>query len=360
MAAELHAQIASIVEVLANAAVSEICKAVEDGYTAVNLEMSRSVRENECLRRRVRLLELQVSRYRAEQRLKATEAPGTGRLLPGGRALQAHGSSLQNRTRFLNRPQSKSQDQDQDQEDQDQDQEAVTTKTEAAERDEDSDIIIVKVESRASYQVDKNPPTSTAQTCDTQAQSSSQSELSAGTQAPPLSGSVCEKELRFSHTQNASSKDAILGFCDVLTAANQPQANQPQANQPQANTQSNSNPSNPHCENPKAFQRTFHKPLGIDTPKTKRFLCSKCPRRFEHELELFVHLKNHARQKEACGICGKAFACRSQLKVHQNVHTGERPFQCSVCHTPFSHPSNLLRHLKRKHQVHKTSTANAL
>ena len=87
-ASELHSQIASIVEVLANSAVAEICKAVEDGYAVVNLEMSRGLKENECLRKRVRLLELQVSRYRAEQRLKGLEGTASSRVFPGVRLLR--------------------------------------------------------------------------------------------------------------------------------------------------------------------------------------------------------------------------------------------------------------------------------
>uniref|UniRef100_A0AAQ6IF15 C2H2-type domain-containing protein n=1 Tax=Anabas testudineus TaxID=64144 RepID=A0AAQ6IF15_ANATE len=45
----------------------------------------------------------------------------------------------------------------------------------------------------------------------------------------------------------------------------------------------------------------------------------------------------------------KSFVCQSQLDIHRNVHTGERPFSCSVCNRRFSHPSNLKRHQKIQH-----------
>ncbi|XP_055765619.1 uncharacterized protein LOC129841391 isoform X2 [Salvelinus fontinalis] len=62
-----HTQIASIMEVLANAAVSEICKLVDDDYAVIRLEMSQSQKENRALRRKLQLLELKVARERAER-----------------------------------------------------------------------------------------------------------------------------------------------------------------------------------------------------------------------------------------------------------------------------------------------------
>ncbi|XP_064782363.1 zinc finger protein 347-like isoform X1 [Oncorhynchus masou masou] len=59
-----HTQIASIMEVLANAAVAEICKVVDDEYTVFRLEITQSQKENRALRRKLQLLELKVSRER--------------------------------------------------------------------------------------------------------------------------------------------------------------------------------------------------------------------------------------------------------------------------------------------------------
>ncbi|XP_071025785.1 uncharacterized protein [Oncorhynchus clarkii lewisi] len=59
-----HTQIASIMEVLANAAVSEICKLVDNDYTVFRLEITQSQKENRALRRKLQLLELKGSRER--------------------------------------------------------------------------------------------------------------------------------------------------------------------------------------------------------------------------------------------------------------------------------------------------------
>uniref|UniRef100_A0A4W5L945 C2H2-type domain-containing protein n=1 Tax=Hucho hucho TaxID=62062 RepID=A0A4W5L945_9TELE len=62
-----HTQIASIMEVLANAAVAEICKLVDDDYAVFRLEITQRQKENGALRRKLQLLELKVSRERAER-----------------------------------------------------------------------------------------------------------------------------------------------------------------------------------------------------------------------------------------------------------------------------------------------------
>ncbi|XP_031683991.1 zinc finger protein 777-like isoform X4 [Oncorhynchus kisutch] len=62
-----HTQIASIMEVLANAAVAEICKVVDDDYAVFRLEITQSKKESRGLRRKLQLLELKVARERAER-----------------------------------------------------------------------------------------------------------------------------------------------------------------------------------------------------------------------------------------------------------------------------------------------------
>ncbi|KAM9530791.1 uncharacterized protein ACWYII_042336 isoform 1-T1 [Salvelinus alpinus] len=59
-----HTQIASIMEVLANAAVAEICKVVDDDYEVFRLEITQGQKENRALRRKLQLLEMKVSRER--------------------------------------------------------------------------------------------------------------------------------------------------------------------------------------------------------------------------------------------------------------------------------------------------------
>ncbi|KAG7455339.1 hypothetical protein MATL_G00255590 [Megalops atlanticus] len=65
-----HSQLTSIMEVLAKAAVAEICKIVDDGYAVLRLEISRSEKENQTLKRKLQMLEVMVARGYADGGLR--------------------------------------------------------------------------------------------------------------------------------------------------------------------------------------------------------------------------------------------------------------------------------------------------
>ncbi|XP_031692495.1 uncharacterized protein LOC116376441 isoform X1 [Oncorhynchus kisutch] len=77
-----HTQIASIMEVLSNAAVSEICKLVDDDYAVFRLEITQSQKENRGLRRKLQLLELKVARERV-----LASRPSSVKILDGYRGI---------------------------------------------------------------------------------------------------------------------------------------------------------------------------------------------------------------------------------------------------------------------------------
>ncbi|XP_061110341.1 zinc finger and SCAN domain-containing protein 2-like [Conger conger] len=66
-----HAQLTSIMEVLTKAAISEICELVDDGYAILHLEISRSQKEIESLKRKLRLTELRAARGSWDRRRAA-------------------------------------------------------------------------------------------------------------------------------------------------------------------------------------------------------------------------------------------------------------------------------------------------
>jgi hypothetical protein len=54
-------------------------------------------------------------------------------------------------------------------------------------------------------------------------------------------------------------------------------------------------------------------------------------------------------KKHHCDTCPMQFERPSNLKVHQRIHTGARPFICPECEKDFTTASNMTRHRKRIH-----------
>jgi len=54
-------------------------------------------------------------------------------------------------------------------------------------------------------------------------------------------------------------------------------------------------------------------------------------------------------KKHHCDTCPMQFERPSNLKVHQRIHTGARPFVCAECGRDFTTASNMTRHRRRIH-----------
>ncbi|XP_040892975.1 zinc finger protein 316-like [Toxotes jaculatrix] len=70
-----QAQIASIIEILANSAVAEICKLVDDGYAALRSQMEqereKSEKENDVLRQKLRDMDVKMRSYERRMRRRS-------------------------------------------------------------------------------------------------------------------------------------------------------------------------------------------------------------------------------------------------------------------------------------------------
>ena len=83
----------------------------------------------------------------------------------------------------------------------------------------------------------------------------------------------------------------------------------------------------------------------------KRHECKVCGVRKGNESKLRRHELSHLGGQFQCSFCPKKLYDQDTLTAHERQHTGEKPFECSLCSASFTSKKGLGAHRRGAHKI---------
>ncbi|CAN9503042.1 unnamed protein product [Ophioblennius macclurei] len=404
-----HSQLTSIMEALAKAAVAEICELVDDSYAVLQLEISRSHKENEALRRKLELIESIIARgNRGHAEMLdyggPVEEEGGGELvdftlehtLPAGLSHKQLKLSTLRRCGLLSGPDASTEATEGD-----------SSATSAEEQQSSQDIVLIKEETTKEEVTDnlatndlllnENGTEMLPSQADDSDEGPSGIRLSASAaDVRPWDQSSNELSEHLEHQESRSMPSSPAGPAGT-TDSNSPDVVFDLAAESDGPSPSAAQTVKPFLlrsgESPASLPGTSELKRGISMISSRHYdaeldLCSSWssqglpsmvpvhhrsylkpdhrptliekasdlnPASFPLALSFSssrldpLDLNRYCRDRRfVCSYCGKCFTSSRSLETHVRVHTGERPYSCAQCGKRFTQSG----HLKTHQSVH--------
>ncbi|XP_057713099.1 zinc finger and SCAN domain-containing protein 22 [Corythoichthys intestinalis] len=341
--ATFQSQLAAIMEALTRAAVAEICELVDDSYAVFQMEINRSRKENDELRRKLELIESIVARGGVSVNVgessaavvPATESPEDRKEEPGDVHVQSSDEVDRSPPGCLSSGPTAEEDASAE--------DVFFVKREVASDDDEY--------CREPF-VDEDGAEQTQAHNRTLAASSSPDgnywelkTIAADVSAQPVY--VSDGEISPSRKSSVSA----VGSPNHVVALRGTRPDRDSAGADPGPPGVPAHPRRPMSERDAAFPPTD----AVDRQqffRVRRYACNYCGKWFSSARGLETHVRVHTGERPySCEQCGKRFTQSGHLKTHQSVHTGERPFACQYCDKRFAGKQNLQIHLRKNHPL---------
>ena len=95
------------------------------------------------------------------------------------------------------------------------------------------------------------------------------------------------------------------------------------------------------------LKRHLYRKHGEGDPK----LCPQCGYSGPTARDMKEHMLCHKDPSHKCNHCGKMCRTKHSLEEHERLHTGERPYTCSICGSGFPSSGGLGQHKRGVHKI---------